>query len=417
MNEEKKVVFENGIYTYILSFFCTVMPMLTIPYVTRCLGTNGYGEFSVAFNLVNYFQIIVEYGFALHGTRKVAISKETEDINKCFSNIFTSRVILYIISLILMFIYLSIFIKNKEIVVCCFILFLMVLGSMLQQNWLLQGLQKMKYITAIGVVSRLVSVVLIFSFVRDENDVYLYCLLYALTNFLVGVSGLFFVVCKLNVRFIKVSRESVITELKEAVHTFISILGSKILGAFGITVLGLVASKSDVGIYSAVYKIPNVVIMLFSPISQVVYPYISKKYMDGIKCGEKIVVKIAIPIMLLFSILSVGVWGMSETVVGIIFGEEYIEGHIALKILMIWVLFSILNNFLGIQTLVASNHSKEYGNAFMITVVIAFVANIVLVQKYNGCGVAIALLLSELSLTLLLLYKIFRINMKVVENT
>ena len=49
---------KNGIWLYILQFFNTVFPLLTLPYVTRILGTNGYGIFSYALNIITYLACI-----------------------------------------------------------------------------------------------------------------------------------------------------------------------------------------------------------------------------------------------------------------------------------------------------------------------------------------------------------------------
>ena len=70
---------KNGIWLYILQFFNTVFPLLTLPYVTRILGTNGYGIFSYALNIITYLQVIVEYGFNLSGAREIAIQESEKE--------------------------------------------------------------------------------------------------------------------------------------------------------------------------------------------------------------------------------------------------------------------------------------------------------------------------------------------------
>ena len=68
-------VLKNGIWLTILQLVNTVIPVITIPYVTRILGTNEYGIFSIALNWILYLQVLVEYGFGLSGSRKVALLK------------------------------------------------------------------------------------------------------------------------------------------------------------------------------------------------------------------------------------------------------------------------------------------------------------------------------------------------------
>lgn len=42
---------KNGLWMYALQFFNMVVPLLTLPYITRVLGTAGYGTFSTALNI------------------------------------------------------------------------------------------------------------------------------------------------------------------------------------------------------------------------------------------------------------------------------------------------------------------------------------------------------------------------------
>ena len=91
---------KNGIWLYALQFFNTVIPLLTVPYITRILGAKGYGTFSIALNLVMYLQVIVEYGFALSATRKVALEDSNQNLNKLFTEVTLCRFILYGVSMI-----------------------------------------------------------------------------------------------------------------------------------------------------------------------------------------------------------------------------------------------------------------------------------------------------------------------------
>ena len=93
IDKSVKLVIKNSIYIYILNFFSTIIPIITIPYITRVLGPEGYGKFSLAFNIITYFSVLVEYGFVLHGSRKIAVIKDNEEINKIFSLIFKARVL------------------------------------------------------------------------------------------------------------------------------------------------------------------------------------------------------------------------------------------------------------------------------------------------------------------------------------
>lgn len=71
---------------------------------------------------------------------------------------------------------------------------------------------------------------------------------------------------------------------------------------------------------------------------------------------------------------------------------------------MFWVLFSIMNNFLGIQVLVANGMQRAYSKSFAISSIVNVFANISLGFYFGIYGVAIAAPIGEFVL-LLLLYK------------
>ena len=89
MNLLKKKAVKNGAWLYLLQFFNTVVPLLTLPYITRILGVKQYGIFSIAINIIGYYQVVVEYGFAMSATRKVVLSDKNADLlSKIFSAVF-----------------------------------------------------------------------------------------------------------------------------------------------------------------------------------------------------------------------------------------------------------------------------------------------------------------------------------------
>ena len=173
----------NGLWLMILQGVNTILPMITIPYITRILGAEGYGIFSAAQNWIFYLQVIVEYGFGLWGARKVALIKDddTEEISEIFSEILNARIILCILSFILMCTISAIANISIDRFICQIILYAMIIGSMLQLIWLFQGKENMKPITIINIISRIISVLLIFIFVKNKSDIYAYTFFYSIT--------------------------------------------------------------------------------------------------------------------------------------------------------------------------------------------------------------------------------------------
>ena len=180
----KSKIVTNGIWMILLQGFNTIIPLLTLPYITRILSTSAYGEFSIALNWISYFQVIVEYGFGLSGAKRAATQNDKKEISKIHSNIITARFILMSLCIIAFIVIILTMKIDQTQTISMSILFLMVLGTVFQQNWYFQGIAEMKNITVINIISRITSVVLIFLLVKQPSDLLLYCLLYA-SNYII----------------------------------------------------------------------------------------------------------------------------------------------------------------------------------------------------------------------------------------
>lgn len=400
MNTNYKIL-KNGFWLFLLQLFNMVVPLLTIPYVTRVLGASNYGIFSLALNWITYIQVIVEYGFAFTGAMKVSINDNIE-LQSLFSRIITARIILMVLTYCIFIIVGYIIHINPEMFICINILFIIIFGIACQLNWLFQGKQDMKLITFINAVARSVSVMLVFLLVKDSQQIYIYCYCYALTFLLTGILGIIVANQKYKLKFRFSSLNEAFDELKDGWHLFISQAMARIFSGFGITVLGIFSTTDIVGVYSAIYKIPFVIILFFNPISQAIYPHMTicfNKSLHLARTSIMKIIKLIIPVFIFFSIIIIG---FRKEIVDLAFGKEYSIYSGIIIPLMIWVILSIVNNFLGIQILIASGNSKIYSRVFCISSLGNIIFNITLALFFNIYGVAVAAPLGEFLLFLLL---------------
>ena len=402
-------VAKNGFWMILLQGFNTIIPLFTLPYITRILSTSSYGEFSIALNWVGYFQVLVEYGFALTGARKAAIHNDKENYARIHSSIICARLVLFAICSALFAVIVLISRVDKTQIICMLILFLMVFATVFQQNWFFQGIAEMRNIAVINVISRTISVVLIFLLVNKPEDLYLYCFLYIINYIISSLFGCLVVWLKYKVKF-SFSQLSVIkAELVDGWPLFVSTAMTKIFGSIGITILGIISTKDAVGIYSAINKIPYVLTILFAAIAQAIYPFMCSSFEVSFRNGLNSVKKYGIPVLLFFALGGLTIIAAHRFVVRIAFGLDYVGSSTLLIPFVIWVLFGIINNFLGIQTLVASGHQKEYSSAFVVSSSLMLVLMFLFGKLFGAYGIAYASMLSEMLLSMFLLLYIRRI--------
>lgn len=403
---------KNGLWIYALQIFNTVIPLITLPYITRILGAENYGTFSLQLNLTAYLQVVVEYGFGLSATRQVALAPPKKSLSKLFTQVMASRIFLFLLSLSAVLIYIAFNNQSTTENVCLFILVFALFAYCFQQNWIFQGKQEMKFISISTMIARTITTVSIFAFIKQADQVVLYCMLYSFSPFLTSFIGSLIAVKRYKLRLVKISIKDLVEALTSGLYIFFTQLSSKVFGAIGVTFLGIYTSNFEVGIYSAIYKLPYVLLLLWIPISQIVYPITSKKIVESFDLGDQLIKKIAKYCLLFFGLISVCVGILGKEVIYIAFGPEYSAYYYIIYPLLIWILLGICNNFIGVQTMVGSGHDKEYSKCFQIGVVFTIVCNYLFIKNCGMLGAAIAPAVSEGLLTLILVISLKKIKQK-----
>lgn len=410
----KSKVLKNGIWLIILQIVNTIIPVITIPYITRILGASEYGVFSIALNWILYLQVLVEFGFGLNGARKVAMLKENnkKELNKIYNDIISSRIALLIISFVVINIIALVSKFETKVYIGMLVLFTMIIGTTFQLTWLFQGKQDMKFITIINVIARIISFTLIFILVKTSNDLYLYCLLYSITMLISSIISNIIAYKKYGLKFKFSGFIEIKEEIEDAKYLFASSAMAKIFNGFGITILGIVSTSKITGIYSAIFKLPYVLTMFFYPITQAIYPYISSKFKNNYNSGINTVKKMSIPIFLIFLIPAIIIVLFRNNIINLMFGDEYVGYSFIVIPLVLQFLFAIINNLLGIQILVASGNQKRYSISLMISCIAIVAFNIILGKLFTIYGVAWAAFLSEIILTIALIFNCKKMEKK-----
>src|SRR5690606_34483232 len=117
---------------------------------------------------------------------------------------------------------------------------------------------------------------LVFLIVNNSNHLLLYSFLYASTFFLTGIFSHIYIRYFIGLEIKKIKFIQIKEYLIEGLPTFFTSIASSIYSGVGITILVIFSTDDIVGGYSAIFKIPGIIISLFSPILQALFPLISK---------------------------------------------------------------------------------------------------------------------------------------------
>ena len=172
MNTSKTIA-KNFLYTTFYKVLRIILPLVTIPYVTRVLGAEKLGIYDYTYSIVIYFQMFAFLGFENYGSRLIAENrKDKEKMNKAFSAAYYFQLFFCVIALLAYVIYVTLFCKeNIEI---AWVQSLYIIAEFFDISWLYFGLEKFKITSVVNIIARLVSFAGIFIFVKTKDDLILY---------------------------------------------------------------------------------------------------------------------------------------------------------------------------------------------------------------------------------------------------
>lgn len=277
LSQDKLNLLSNFFSLTSLQGFNYLLPFLTLPYLVNVLGVEKYGLVIFAQSFIVFFNIIVDFGFNLSATREISIHRDSRDkVTEIYSSVMLIKLFLTLASfLVLLFIVFTFNKFNNEILLY-FISFLMVIGQALFPIWYFQGHEKMKYITFINILSKLIFTIAVFLFVKEKTD-YLLVPLFNGIGVLCGSLYAIYIIRKdFNQKIILQELKTIKYYFNQSSQFFLSRVSVSIYTAANSFVLGIFTNNTMVGYYSVAEKMYLAIQSPYTPLTQVLYPYISK---------------------------------------------------------------------------------------------------------------------------------------------
>jgi len=400
ISQEKKQVIENILSLSIVQGAAYILPLITLPYLVRVLGPEKYGLVAFAQAFVYYFMVITDYGFIHTAPKKVAIIRDNnEKLAQVFNSIMLIKIILLLICFIILALVIIVFSKFRTDWSLYLITFLTVLGYISFPIWFFQGMEKMKYISLLNIVSRTIFTVAIFIFIKKESD-YLYVpLLNSLGAITAGVISFWIIIKKFGIKIPLFVKTSIYAELKEGWHVFLGMSAVSVYASSNIFILGLFANNAIVGYYKAGEVIVKAFVSLLSPITHAMYPYISRVVIISKKKAINIIKKVLVGVGGVTIIIGIMLFIYASYIVKILLGPQYIESIIIIKILSPLPFLIGISGIMAELGLLAFSMNKIFSSIVISVGIISIILAFILTPLYKHIGIAISLLISEMIAT------------------
>ncbi|MDO5851768.1 MAG: flippase [Methanobacteriaceae archaeon] len=413
---EYKRIFENMISLTGLQFASYILPLITLPYLAFVLGPDRFGLTQYAISVVTYFQFLTDYGFNLSATREISINKESKHVNHIFSNVMLIKLILCVISFIILTILVFGINRFTQDWFIYYLSFGLVIGYMLFPTWFFQGMEDMKYITIINILGKVIFTVLIFLFVKTSGDYLLVPLFNSLGFIIVGIIGIITAIVKFNIKLVRPTLTELKYHLIEGWHVFISTIAINLYTTTNTFLLGLLTNNTLVGYYSIAEKIILAVNGLITPISQALYPFVSRLTVNDKENSLIFIRKIVKIISVIGFIFSLGIFLFAEPIINLLFGTAYADSIRILKILSFIPLIVSLSTVFGVQIMLTFNYKKAFSSILIIAGVINVIMGTLLILSIQELGIAISFFLTELFVTVAMFLFLQRKGIKIIEK-
>lgn len=393
-----------------------LFPFITFPYLVRVLGVEKFGLVNFAAAFIAYFSMIVDYGFNISAVRLVSINRnDKRKLSELISSIYIIKVVLFLISLLIFFTISLMIEKFRNEFLLYNFTFVTVVGNLFLPFWFFQGIEKSKYVAVVTLLIRFMGAILIFLLIKNSDDYKLTALINSVQSLLIGLILFFILIYEFKIK-IKIPDMSIIKEqVKDGGMIFISTCSISLYTISNTFILGLLTSNVIVGYFTAADKIRQAITNLLSPITQAMYPHVSKLFDESKTLARKFVMK-ALKIVGGFSFLiSLLTFLFADKIILLIIGDNYQQSIIVLRIISFLPFIIYLSNLFGIQTMLNLKFNKEFTSIISFAAIINLILSFLFIPYLKEIGSAISVLITEIIVTVLMIIflskkKFFNVN-------
>lgn len=401
--DDKRRLISNFFSLVVLRGFQFLIPLVTLPYLVRIVGIEKFGLINFALSLGLYFGAIIQFGFGVTATREIARNRSNPiEVARIYSSTLMASVLLALICMVLYVFIVCLFDQFNQYLN----LYLSTLAFIVFQNlfpiWFFQGMERMKYITYLTLLSNVAFLVLLFIFVKEESDFLFVPLFRGGAAFLIFIFSVLVIKQEFNIQFKIPFWSEIKYALKEGRHAFVSQLAPNLYNNSAVFMLGLFTDNLIVGLYTAATKVIDAVISFGYILSNTFLPYLSRNIKQH-ALFQKIMLGVG-------SVLTVIIFTYSEWIVKILFSANNIVVAAYIQWLALTILFGFIYLTYNTNYLMIKGNDRVAKNISLYVSIFAFFWTFGLIYYFGLIGAVVSILLARLMLSAISFYFYVRLR-------
>ena len=398
--KQEKSLKRNAFYNVLKTVLNVVFPLITFPYASRILLPEGIGKVNFASTVVNYFALLGCLGIPVYGSREAAKVRDDSTLfTKLVKEIWAINITATFFSYILFFIAIFGLPRFNEYRNLLCIYSTTILFTTLGIEWIYSAVEEYKYIAIRSFIFQIISIVLLFVFVKTSDDTLKYALIVIISSFGSNICNFIHARKYLDLK-VKVKLE-IKKHLKPVFIIFTKSIAVSVYTMLDVAMLGFMTNDTEVGLYTSANKIVHVVLSLIVAATAVFMPRLSyyaeqdrdKKFNNLLRKCWNYMLCFAIP-------ASLGLFLIADPLLLIFSGEKFLGSVIIMKIMSPLLCILALSNFTGIQIFIPLRKEVNILYATIIGAVINFTVNLILIPIYGAQGAALSSVIAESIVTI-----------------
>ena len=391
---KQKSLGANFIYNTLKTLLGVVFPLISFPYVSRVLGPDGLGKVDYSQAVITYFILIASFGIAGYAVREGArLRDDREKLNVFCGEILAINLVTVCIAYaaFLIALLLPAFAPYRELLL---LFSVSIVLTVIGMEWLYNIFEEYRYITVRSFIFQLISLCLLLTLVRKKEDYLLYAVILVFSG--VGSNVLNFIRARKYIRVRFLFSRNLMTHVKPMCMIFIMTVASSVYLVMDRTMLGYITGNdAQVGLYAAAIKVHAVIMSLLTSLRVIMTPrvayYMQKDPSEADRLNEltmRLAVLFAMP-------CSAGVFLLSDRILLLLSGNEYLEASLTLKILMVDLILASLNGIIVNQIFITRRKDIHASAAVVIGALCNLACNALTIPVWGKEGAAVSTVVSE----------------------
>ena len=390
-------VIKNYLYNAGYQILNMIIPLITVPYISRVLGAHDVGINEYTNSWVTFFFLMGQMGITLYGNREVAYHRD--DLYKR-SQTFWGVEALQLLTVSTAFIlYLAaVFLFSTTFKEFFLLQAIWIIATGVDISWYFMGLEEFRITVVRNTLVKIASLILIFTVVKTSNDLGKYILILGASQLMGNLT--LWPYLRGNIIWVSVKKWHPFKHFYPSLLLFIPTITTQVYLVLNRLMLGRMSTQADLGNFGQADKIVKFVLAVVTATGTVMLPHVANKFAKGDIKGVRnslyssfdFVSAISIPMM--FGLMAIakkfGPWFLGN---GFVLSGSvmFIEAPI--------IVFIAWSNVTGTQYLMPINRVRDYTTSVTIGAVSNIVFNFLLIGKWGANGAALATVGSELLVT------------------